>query len=127
MQKMILLLCCFTITISCAQNRSERFILGLEVAKTALAETLSNRKSANVIDNVRSIIKDSSTAVAAAEPILFDLYGKENIIRQRPYEIYHINNHWVISGTLPEGMLGGTFLIITDDRNAAVLKIMHGK
>jgi hypothetical protein len=127
MQKIILLLCCFTITVGCAQNRSERSILGLEVAKTALAEALSNRKSANIIDNVRLIIRDSSTAVAVAEPILFDLYGKENIVRQRPYEIYHINNYWVISGALPNGTLGGTFLIITDDRNAAVVKIVHEK
>jgi hypothetical protein len=58
-----------------------------------LALALNDRKSADVIDNVRSIITDSSTAVAAAEPMLFDLYGKENIRRQRPYEIYHINNH----------------------------------
>ena len=42
MQKIILLLCCFTITAGCAQNRSERSISGLEVAKTALAETLTN-------------------------------------------------------------------------------------
>jgi hypothetical protein len=61
------------------------------------------------------------------EPILFSIYGKDNIITQRPYEIYPIENYWVITGTLPNGMLGGTFLIITDARDGKIIKLTHGK
>ena len=62
-----------------------------------------------------------------AEYILFNIYGKDNIENQKPYETHLIENHWVISGTLQKGMKGGTFLIIIDARNSKVLKISHGK
>ena len=52
---------------------------------------------------------------------------KENIEKQKPYEIFLIDNHWILSGTLPTNKDGGTFLIIIDARNSKVIKITHGK
>ena len=113
---------------SCGQTNPDRMILGKQYAERELKATLNEDKSNNVIDNNKIIvIKDSSTAVAIAQPILFGIYGKTNILRQKPYEIYHIDNYWVLIGTLPKGWEGGTFLIIMDDRNCRVLKIIHGK
>jgi len=88
---------------------------------------LSGKSQHNIIDNKTIIIKDSSTAINVAEPILFSIYGKNNITEQRPYEIYFIDNYWVLTGTLPKGSAGGTFLIIIDSRNSKVLRITHGK
>ncbi|MBW1654336.1 NTF2 fold immunity protein [Flavobacterium quisquiliarum] len=110
---------------SCAQNK--RLILGMEYAKEELKIALSKKTQHNVINNKEIIIKDSITATKIAEPILYDIYGKENIEKQRPYEIYLLENYWVISGTLPENYLGGTFLIIIDARNSQIIKITHGK
>ena len=59
--------------------------------------------------------------------MLFSIYGKDNIIKQSPYEIYFIDNYWVIGGTLPKEYLGGTFLIIIDSRNCKIIRITHGK
>lgn len=113
-------------TIACSQN-SDRSHLGQKNAQDELAEALKN-EGHNVVDNKSVIIKDSITAIHVAEPILFGIYGKDNIIKQRPYEVYHFNNYWVIMGTLPKQYhAGGTFLIIIDDRNGTILKITHGK
>ncbi|PIF29640.1 NTF2 fold immunity protein of polymorphic toxin system component [Flavobacterium sp. 9] len=110
---------------SCAQNK--RLVLGEENAKQELKEALTKKVQHNVIDYKKLIIKDSLTAIKIAEPILFDIYGKENIEQQKPYENYLLENYWVISGTLPEDYKGGTFLIIIDARNSQVIKITHGK
>jgi len=110
---------------SCAQNK--RLVLGKENAKEELKIALSKKPQHNVVNNKTIIIKDSVTAIKIAEPILFNIYGKQNIEKQKPYEIYLLENYWVISGTLPENYLGGTFLIIIDARNSQIIKITHGK
>ncbi|GAA3739256.1 MULTISPECIES: YbbC/YhhH family protein [Flavobacterium] len=110
---------------SCAQNK--RLVLGVENANEELKIALSKKSQHNVIDNNKLVIKDSATVIKIVEPILFDIYGKEKIEKQRPYEIYLLENYWVISGTLPENYVGGTFLIIIDARNSKIIKITHGK
>jgi hypothetical protein len=116
----------FTLT-ACRQIKDNRTILGKSYAEQELKSVLSGKSQHNIIDNKTIIIKDSSTAINVAEPILFSIYGKNNITEQRPYEIYFIDNYWVLTGTLPKGSAGGTFLIIIDSRNSKVLRITHGK
>ena len=124
MKYITIILLAFSLT-ACSQN--DRTELGKSYAENELKLALSKETQHNVIDNKKVIIKDSSTAIKIAEPILFSIYGKENIESQKPYESYLIENYWVIAGTLPKDMLGGTFLIIIDARNSKVLKITHGK
>ncbi|SHM49242.1 YbbC/YhhH family protein [Flavobacterium chilense] len=81
----------------------------------------------NVVDNKKLLIKNNETAIKIAEPILFGIYGEDQIEDQKPYEIHLIDNYYVINGTLMWGEQGGTFLIIIDGRNAKVLKITHYK
>lgn len=111
--------------VGCTQN-NDRTHLGETHAQKELAIALK-KQDHNIIDNKTVIIKDTVTAVNIAQPILFGIYGRDNITKQQPYEIYHIENYWVISGTLQKGDAGGTFLIIIDDRNGNILKITHGK
>jgi hypothetical protein len=96
-------------------------------AEQELQSSLVDSSKHNLIHNNTAIIKDSVTAINVAEPILFSIYGKENIINQRPYEIYFKDNYWLIEGTLPSGMKGGTFSIIIDARDSKVIRITHGK
>jgi len=110
-----------------AYSQNKHTILGKSYAEQELKLTLSKEKQHNVVDNKTLIIEDSTTAINVAEPILFKIYGKENIQSEKPYETYLINNYWVITGTLPEDSVGGTFLIIIDARNSQVLRITHGK
>lgn len=124
MKKLTIILFAFSL-IACSQN--DRSLLGKSFAESELKLALSKESQHNVIDNNDVLIKDSSTAVKIVEPILFSIYGKENIESQKPYETYLVENYWIISGKLPKGMLGGTFLIIIDARNSKILKITHGK
>jgi hypothetical protein len=94
-----------------------------EILKIALEDTTIH----NVINVHTSIIKDKTTAIEVAEPILFSTYGKKNITRQRPYETYFIDNYWIINGILPKGYRGGTFLIIIDSRDNRIVRLTHGK
>ena len=115
---------------SCGQNNLEynsgRIILGREYAEKEIKSALSDTTRHNVLKSKNVIIKDSLTATTIAESVLFGIYGKGNIINQKPYEIYHIENYWLLTGTLPKGRDGGTFLIILDDRNSQIIKITHG-
>jgi|SRR6185436_8654761 len=76
---------------------------------------------------VDTIIKDKETAINVSEAILFKIYGKNNIIKQKPYQVFFVDGYWVLSGTLPEKMLGGTFLIVLNAKNGQVIKLTHGK
>ena len=120
----LLSFCCIS---ACGQSEKDSLDLGKKFAEGALEFALSGEKQHNVIDIERVIVKDSLTATTIAESILFGIYGESNIIKQKPYDIYHINNYWILSGTLQKNMVGGVFLIIIDDRNSQVIKITHGK
>lgn len=121
-----MILLTFALTV-CGQTKSNKTILGKSYAEQELKLALTDKSQHNVINNNTVIIKDSLTAINVAEPILFSIYGKENVIKQRPYEIYFIDSYWVISGTLPKEYLGGTFLIIIDSRDCKIIRITHGK
>lgn len=126
--KAIFFLTILTISLTaCGQSKSDRLILGKSYAQQELKSALIGKEQHNVIDNKSVIIKDSLTAIQIAEPILFSIYGKNNITKQRPYETYFIDNYWVLTGTLPKGYLGGTFLIIINAFDSKIIKITHGK
>jgi hypothetical protein len=113
----------------CGQTTNERQKFGKRNAEYELNSALKDKTRHNVINSKTVIIKDSLTAISVAEPILFGIYGKLHITKQKPYEIYHIKSYWVLSGTFKGGLQskGGTFLIIIDDRNSQIIKITHGK
>ena len=70
---------------ACGQIKNSRTIIGKSYAQQELKSVLNDKGQHNVIDNKTVIIKDSLTAINIAEPILFSIYGKDNIIKQRPY------------------------------------------
>jgi hypothetical protein len=77
---------------ACGQS-IERSHLGRQYAEAMLKEILSSNTSHNVVNEKDMIIKDSITAIAVAEPILFGIYSKDNISRQKPYEVYLIDSY----------------------------------
>ena len=102
-----------------------RTYLGNEIAKKELTEALSNTIDKQIL--VDTLIKDKETAIKISEAMLFEIYGRDNIITQRPFEINFIDGYWILNGTLPEKMKGGTFLIIIQATNGKVIKLTHGK
>ena len=115
-----------TLTISfCNPKQEPRLRYGKTFAEQELKLALTDTTLHNLVDNNTVLIKDSLTAISFVEPILFSIYGKGNIMFERPYETYFIDNYWIISGSIPKGVDGGAFLVIVDSRNCKILKITH--
>jgi hypothetical protein len=110
---------------SYGQTKTDRTELGVEYARSELKEALSNNSERQIL--VDKVITDKETAITISETILFKIYGKNNIISQRPYEINKFDEYWVLNGTLPKKMKGGTFLIILNSTNGQIIKLTHGK
>ncbi len=105
---------------------AERVNLTKKEAEVLLKEKLSNKKTHNLIGK-ESILKTEKKVIEFAEFVLFDIYGEEKIVKQKPYNTFKIDDYWLVKGTLPKGKRGGTFLIIMDSRNFEVLYVSHGK
>ncbi|HWW39593.1 NTF2 fold immunity protein [Pedobacter sp.] len=123
MIRLLLIIICVPF-IGFGQNTNLRNFTGEKNAREAITEAVINWKEKPFYD---TLISDKETAIGVAEAILFKFYGKENIIAERPYEIYLIAGYWYISGTLPENSNGGTFEIIFSSQNGRVIKLIHGK
>jgi len=114
----------FTSTlVACSQT--ERSKLGFEYAKQELESAINNSSEKQIL--VDKVIKTQKTAIKYAETVLFEIYGQKNIEKQKPYELYKIDEYWIIGGRLPKEITGGTFLIIINSRNGQIIKLTHGK
>ncbi|SCY98339.1 YbbC/YhhH family protein [Flavobacterium caeni] len=121
---------CFLLIIACKQNENsnQKEFLNRKQAEIELEEALvENIDPQNLPNTEVKFLNDETSAVKVAEKILFKIYGEKNIAKQKPYKVYLIKEFWIVSGTLPEGFDGGTFLVILDKRNSRILKISHGK
>ena len=109
---------------SCAQNPKDRIILGEQNARQIIKEAINDKNYKPFYD---TLITDREMAIGIAEPILFKIYGKKNIISEKPYECYLIDGYWYISGTLPKNWRGGVFEIIISSKDGKVIKLIHGQ
>lgn len=89
-------------------------------------EELENAKISNEFSPTK-VILNSKTAVEISESILFPTYGKENIIKQRPYDVSFIDGYYIINGTFSKPQIGGTFIIIINSKDGKVIKLTHGE
>jgi len=110
--------------ISCGQSFKGRTVLGEQNAKQAVKNALNDKGYKSFYD---TLIKEKEIAIAVVEPVLFKIYGKKNIISERPYECYLIDGYWYICGTLPKNWNGGVFEIIISSKNGEVIKLIHSK
>lgn len=120
--KYIVSIIALCVLLSCQEEHSK---LGIEIAKRELKTALKENRSYPVLP--KRYIKDKTTAIAIAESVLFKGYGKEQIINERPYEVYLINGYWVLNGTIPKNADGGGFIIILDSKNSKILRLTHYK
>jgi len=127
MQKllMILVLSLSMITYSCCgQKLKDKTVTGEQNARIVIKEAITDINYKPFYD---TLIKNNETAIAVAESILFDIYGKKEIISERPYECYIVDGYWCINGTLPKNWIGGVFEIIISSKDGKVIKLTHGK
>jgi len=71
-------------------------------------------------------IKTQKALILLVEPILFKTFGRDHIIKERPYHIGLKGDIWVMKGTC-RWERGGAFIIRVDRRTGKVVDIMHEK
>lgn len=123
----ILIFLLSVVLLACTQKYVKGNSQEKSLVEIKLNDALKDSTGHNCIDNKRVIIANEETAINVVEPILFGIYGKDNITKQRPYKADLMRDYWIIEGSMPKDQLGGTFLIILDSRNGEILKITHGK
>ena len=96
----------------------------MTIAREQLHDALAGKGQVFTWD---TLIKNKTTAISVAEPILFDVFGKDQILSKKPYEIYLLEGYWYISGTIPKGHKGGGFEIILKAKNAEIIRLTHYK
>ena len=118
-----------TNTFGQAPKDSSKYILQKVEADQALYDALKFKDLPNVIDNKTVMIKDSAQAVNIAEPILFNVYGKKEILNQRPYIALLVDHYWVVMGKQDRGSSTGKgqFVFIIDEMNGNIIRITKKK
>lgn len=80
------------------------------------------------IDKIEGYVPNADIAVQISELVLCNIYKKELIIEQRPYNVFLKNNSvWCIEGNLSDDMEGGVFYIEIRKSDGAILKVLHTK
>ncbi len=121
----IILIIGILISTNLQAQESENKTDELKYAEQLLDYALKNKPERKIMES--PLIPKKENAINYAENILFELYGKENIEAEKPYQIHLINDYWVMTGTLPKGMLGGVFELVFDSWNGKILILVHGK
>jgi hypothetical protein len=140
MTKYLTILLALGSTFIYGQPFKDRDTLGLTFAKKFLKHYPSVNDSTRFFySNPRHkhlcLLSDSATAMNVAMPILIKHYGKEEIEKWTPFEVYFISNYWFISGTnkkrqLPKGVTvtgGDPVIMVIDAYNSKVLSMMAGE
>ena len=65
--------------------------------------------------------------VNVAEKVLIPIYGEESIKGEQPYRIKRYKEKWIVTGSLPEGSVGGVFKMVINAENSQVESVIHGE
>ena len=73
-------------------------------------------------------VPDAETAIKVAQPILYKIFGYENIMIRQPFSIQLINDSvWYIRGSVPKKYNGGDIIIKMSKKNATIYEIYGEK
>lgn len=65
--------------------------------------------------------------IKVAEKSLFEIYGENRIKGEQPYRISKYKDKWIVTGSLPQGWIGGVFEIVINAENSQIESVIHGK
>lgn len=98
--------------------------LGRDIAIEQVRNALAGKQKTSSSD---TLISDASLAIAMVEPLLFKIYGQQQIVSERPYETHLIDDYWYLSGTIPKGWNGGGFEVIMSAKSGEIISVTHYK
>ena len=67
------------------------------------------------------------TAINIAVSVWSEIYGKEMIEKEKPYKATLKNGTWYVTGSLPEGMVGGVAEAEIAKDDGRIIRVTHGK
>jgi hypothetical protein len=113
-------------TVGCHRKRLYDQVEGEAYARKRLVEVLADTIRPHY---GRQILLDKELVIKIVEPILFETYGRETILDERPYQACKVDNYWLVKGSTPDDpdFRGGAFEIIIDSRDARILRMVHYK
>lgn len=105
--------------------------ISLIITKTVIfAFLIINGINCKTISNMKKstdFVPNQETAIKIAEAIWLPIYG-EKVLMSKPYiAILKDSTIWVVEGTLPQGMKGGTPYIEINKKDCKIIKVTHGK
>lgn len=62
-----------------------------------------------------------------AKIVLYTVYGRSKIRKQRPFRIHKVGDFWVMEGSFNKPGRGGVFRIVINSTNGCVEYLVHGK
>jgi hypothetical protein len=72
-------------------------------------------------------VPDARTAVRVAEAVLVPIYGAKQINSEKPLSAKLDGDVWVVTGTLPSGMVGGVAEVKISKQTGEIVGMIHGK
>jgi hypothetical protein len=73
-----------------------------------------------------NVIPDSITAVKISEIILSNIYGKDVILKEKPFTASLQEGYWLVYGQLPGNSIGGVAEIVIKKETGEIISITHG-
>ncbi len=119
--------CCILTTIAlcsqCYAQDAGSQVQDMLRARDKLERLLDQKPEQDKRTDSVTVIKDSAMAVLIAEPLLFDIYGREKVLHQRPYKVFLLDGYWCVMGSGPQTSRKKhrPFLMLIDARNGQVL------
>jgi hypothetical protein len=72
-------------------------------------------------------VPDAVTATRIAEAICSPIFGEANIAREKPFIAVLKGDIWVVTGTLPPGLLGGVAVAEIAKSDGRIISVVHGQ
>lgn len=72
-------------------------------------------------------VPDAATAIKIAEAVWLPIYGEETLKDERPFTARLVKGVWVVEGTLPKDLVGGTAYAEISKETGCILNVMHFK
>lgn len=73
------------------------------------------------------MVPDAATAMSIAYAVAIPIYGKKQIDSELPLHAILKGQTWMVEGTLPKGVEGGTVFVEIDRASGKIIYLLHGK
>jgi hypothetical protein len=73
----------------------------------------------------KGYVPDEQTAISIAVAVWAPIYGRKQIESEKPYKASLKEGIWTVTGTLPEGYVGGTAIAEISQESGCIVRVIH--